>query len=75
MKVGRGSEEDLEEKEVKDLDPSSNLINVKISRSLKSSVRRNDDISMKKEGIKNTNSMQCEKFRFIKQFKTDAKTW
>ena len=55
MKVGRGSGEDLEEKEEKDLDPSSNLINAKISRSLKSSGRRNDGFSMKKEGIKNTN--------------------
>ena len=55
MKVGRGSGEDLEEKEEKDLDPSSNLTDAKISRSLKSSVRRNDDVFMKKEGIKNTN--------------------
>ena len=51
MKVGRGSGEDLEEEEEKDLDPSSNLTNAKISRSLKSSVRRNEG----KEGIKNTN--------------------
>ena len=35
MKVGKGSGEDLEEEEEKDLGPSSNLINAKISRSLK----------------------------------------
>ena len=55
MKVGIGSGEDLEEEEEKDLDPLSNLINAKISRSSKRTVRRNDDFFMKKEGIKNTN--------------------
>ena len=58
MKGGRGSREDLEEKEEKDLDPSSNLINAKISRSLKSSIRRNDDSSMKKEEVKTPIGMQ-----------------
>ena len=46
MKVGIGSGEDLEEEEEKDLDPSSSLINAKISRSSKSSVRRNDNVFM-----------------------------
>ena len=56
MKVGKGSGEDLEEEEEKDLDPSSNLINAKVSRSLKSFEKKNDNISLKKERIKNTNS-------------------
>ena len=67
MKVGKGSGEDLEEEEEKDLGPSSNLINAKISRSLKRTVRRNDDFFMKKEGKKTPIGMQCEKFRSIKQ--------
>ena len=56
MKVGKGSGEDLVEKKEKNLDPSSNLLNVKISRSLKSFERRNDNISLKKERIKDINS-------------------
>ena len=56
MKVGKGSEEDLVEKKEKDLDPSSNLHNVKISKCLKSFERKNNNISLKKERIKNTNS-------------------
>ena len=55
MKVGIGSGEDLEEEEEKDLDPSSNLTIVKISKISKRKERRNDDFFMKKEGIKNTN--------------------
>ena len=56
MKVGKGSGEDLVEKMEKDLDPSSNLHNVKVSKSLKSFEKKNDNISLKKERIKNTNS-------------------
>ena len=67
MKVKRGSGEDLEEEEEKDLGPSSNLTNVKISRISKRKERRNDDFFMKKEGIKTPIGMQCEKFRSIKQ--------
>ena len=59
MKVGRGSGEDSVEKREKDLDPSRNLLNVKISRNLKSFGRRNDNISLKKEkeGIENNNKV------------------
>ena len=67
MKVEGGSGEDLEEEEEKDSDQSSNLINAKISRILKRTIRRNDDFLMKKEGIKTPIGMQCEKFRSIKQ--------
>ena len=56
MKVGKGSGEDLVEKKENDLDPSSNLHNVKVSKSLKSFEKKNDNISLKKERIKNTNS-------------------
>ena len=57
MKVGRGSVEDSVEKKEKDLDPSSNLLNVKISRNLKSFGRKNDNISLKKERIENYNKV------------------
>ena len=67
MKVEGGSGEDLAEEEEKDLDPSSNLTNVKISRISKRKERRNDDFFMKKEGKKTPIGMQCEKFRSIKQ--------
>ena len=53
MKVGKGSGEDSVEKKEKDLGPSKNLHNVKISRNLKSFERRNDNIFLKKEGIEN----------------------
>ena len=45
MKVGGGSGEDSVEEKEKDLDPSSNLLNVNISRNLKSFGRRNDNIN------------------------------
>ena len=45
MKVGKGSGEDLVEKMEKDLDPSSNLHNVKISKCLKSFEKKNNNIS------------------------------
>ena len=57
MKVGRGSGEDSVEKREKDFDPSRNLLNVKISRNLKSFERRNDNISLEKEGIENNNKV------------------
>ena len=53
MKVGKGSGEDSVEKKEKDLGPSKNLLNVKISRNLKSFERRNDNISLKKEDTEN----------------------
>ena len=55
MKVGKGSGEDSVEEKEKDLDPSSNLLNVRTSRNFKSLERRNDATSLKKETIKNTN--------------------
>ena len=65
MKVGKGSREDLVEKKEKDLDPSSNLHNVKISKSLKSFEKKNDNISLKKERTKNTNSGSFLVHKFI----------
>ena len=65
MKVGKGSEEDLVEKKEKDLDPSSNLHSVKISKSLKSFEKKNDNISLKKERIKDTNSRSFLVRQFI----------
>ena len=65
MKVGKGSGEDLVEKKEKDLDPSSNLHNVKISKSLKSFEKKNDNIFLKKERIKNTNSQSFLERQFI----------
>ena len=57
MKVGKGSGEDSVEKKEKDLGPSRNLLNVKILKNLKSFGRRNDNISLKKEGIENNNKV------------------
>ena len=59
MKVGKGSGEDSVEKKEKDLGPSNNLQNVKISRNSKSFKRRNDNMSLKKEkeGIENNNKV------------------
>ena len=65
MKVGKGSGEDLVEKKEKDLDPSSNLHNVKISESLKSFEKKKDNISLKKGRIKNTNSRSFLVRQFI----------
>ena len=66
MKVGKGSGGDLVEKKENDLDPSSNLHNVKISKSLKSFEKKNGNISLKKERTKNTNrgSFLVHKFIF-----------
>ena len=73
MKVGKGSGEDSVEKKEKDLGPSKNLHNVKISRNLKSFERRNDNISLEKEGIENNNKVyiQCTEVRFPVSFPVD----